>query len=283
MERRVLGNTGEELSILGLGGIVINNMPQEESNRIVAEAVDRGVTYFDVAPDYDDAQERLGPALRPYRENAFLACKTERWDADGCARELDESLRLLRTDHVDLYQFHGLNSHDDVEEVLGPGGAIETFEAARRDGKVRYFGFSSHTVEGAELALARYDGWDSILLPVNFVCWREGFGPQLLDAAKDRGVARLALKSIARTNWPDREHPKYSKCWYEPFDDPDQAGLAFRFTLSQDVTAAVTPGDPALFPMMLDLADQFRPITAEELARLHRLTEGLTPIFPEDG
>jgi len=283
MKRRVLGNTGEEISILGLGGIVINNMPQEESNRIVSEAVDRGVTYFDVAPDYDDAQERLGPALEPYREKVFLACKTERWDAEGCARELEESLRLLRTDRIDLYQFHGLCSHEDVEEVLGPGGAIETFEAARRDGKVRYLGFSSHTVEGAQEALARYEGWNSILFPVNFVCWRDGFGPQVVEDARNRGVARLALKSIARTKWPGRENRKYPKCWYEPFDDRDQAALAFRFTLSQDVTAAVTPGDPALFPMMLDLADDFHPITAEETARLHQMTKGLTPVFPEKG
>ncbi len=279
MEKRPLGKTGEELSILGLGGIVVSKLEQSEADRIVAEAFNRGLNYFDVAPTYGNAQERLGPALEPYRKDAFLACKTVERTKEGSAKELDESLRQLRTDHVDLYQMHGLMKPEDVETVFGPGGAMETFEAAKQDGKARFLGFSAHSEEAAVEALERYP-FDSVLFAVNFVCWFKGWGPQIMEAAKKRGAGRLALKSVARTFWPE-DGRKYEKCWYEPYEDPEKAALAFRWTLSQEVTAAVSPGHEGIFPMMLDLAEDFRPITAEEEKELRKMAEPLTPIFPQ--
>ena len=132
--KRKLGKTGEQLSIVGFAGIVVmDNSPSFAAN-IVSEAVDRGINYFDVAPSYGNAQERLGPALQPYRNQIFLACKEEDWTKNGSAKLLDESLRLLRTDHLDLYQFHALSKMSDLEQIFGPDGAIETFEAAKESG-----------------------------------------------------------------------------------------------------------------------------------------------------
>src|SRR5215831_12243708 len=113
MERRAYGTTGRELSLVGLGGVVFVGMGQEEANALVAEAVDRGVNYFDVAPSYGKDQEtekRLGPALKPYREQAFLACKTGKRDKAGAAEELRRSLQHLQTDYVDLYQLHAITT-----------------------------------------------------------------------------------------------------------------------------------------------------------------------------
>src|SRR5258708_11182884 len=124
--RRPLGKTGEHLSMIGFGGIVVMNEDTGVASNIVAEAVDRGVNYFDVAPSYGNAQERLGPALAPYRKNCFLACKTEGRTKDDSRKQLEESLRLLKTDHVDLYQFHALTKMTDLDEVMRPGGAMET-------------------------------------------------------------------------------------------------------------------------------------------------------------
>jgi predicted aldo/keto reductase-like oxidoreductase len=279
MLRRPYGKTGVELSILGLGGIVVASLPQEEASRIVAEAVARGVNYFDVAPTYADAEERLGPALEPFRKEVFLACKTAERDRESSARDLETSLQRLRTDHVDLYQLHGLSSMEDVETAFGPGGAMETFEAAKRDGKARFLGFSAHSVDAALAALDRYP-FDSVLFPFNFVCWYGGFGAQVMEAAKDSGAARLALKAVARTNWPGEER-KHPKCWYEPYDAPELAALAFRWTLSQEVTAAVSPGQHELFPMMMDIADSFIPIIEEEEQGLRELAAPLTPIFTQ--
>lgn len=187
MERRILGRTGERLSIVGFGGIVVTDMEQPDADRIVAEAVDRGVNYFDVAPSYGDAEERLGPALRPYRDQVFLACKTGERDAQGAARELENSLRALQTDHFDLYQLHGLSSVDEVEAAFGPNGAMEVFQRAKEAGTVRFLGFSAHSQEAAEEALRRYP-FDSVLFPFNFVCWHNGFGPRVMEAAKGKSV-----------------------------------------------------------------------------------------------
>lgn len=143
--KRTLGRTGEKLSIVGFGGIVVMNEENGPASNIVAEAVDRGVNYFDVAPSYGNAQERLGSALAPYRKNCFLACKTEGRMKDDSRKQLEESLRLLKTDHVDLYQFHALTKMTDLDKVLGPGGAMETMEAAKKEGKIRYIGFSVHS------------------------------------------------------------------------------------------------------------------------------------------
>ena len=130
---------GTELSIIALGGIVICGLSQGDATRRVAEAYDRGVNYFDCAPSYFDgeAESKLGEALKPYRSKVFLAEKTMSRDAKGAREELERTLERFHTDHVDLYQFHAVSSMDDVEKILAPAGAAETFFAARKEGKVR--------------------------------------------------------------------------------------------------------------------------------------------------
>ena len=194
LPRRLYKN-GVELSIIGFGGIVVMGYEQKEANRLVASAWDRGVNYFDVAPSYGDgeAEIKLGPALQPYRQRAFLACKTTRRDAAGARQEFEQSLRRLRTDYFDLYQFHAVSSMEDVQKILAPGGAAEFFLKIQKEGKARFLGFSAHHV-GAALELMEKFPVDSILFPVNFVCWHEGhFGPQMLEMAREKKIARLAL------------------------------------------------------------------------------------------
>jgi aryl-alcohol dehydrogenase-like predicted oxidoreductase len=279
--RRPLGKTGEHLSIIGFGGIVVMNEDSGRSNNIVAEAVDRGVNYFDVAPSYGDAQERLGPALAPYRKNCFLACKTEGRTKDASRKQLEESLRLLKTDHVDLYQFHALTKMTDLDEVLAPGGAMETMEAAKKEGKIRYIGFSVHSAETALAAMDRYN-FDTVLFPVNFVLFTQAnFGPQILKHAQEKGLGILALKAMAKTVWPadqKKSHPE-PKCWYQPAAFPDEASLGLRWTLGHPVTAALPPGEERYFRLAMDVAQNYRPLEQhEEHALLARAT-GVEPIF----
>lgn len=282
MERRVLGRTGRELSIVGMGGVVFVGVTQKEADAMVDEAIARGVNYFDVAPSYGSEQEtekRLGPALKGHRDRVFLACKTGRRDREGADAELRRSLTHLQTDHFDLYQLHAISSVADVEQAFGPGGAMEAFVAAKEAGLVRHLGFSAHSVEAALAAMDRYD-FDSALFPINFVTYYEGdFGAQIIAKAQEKGIGRLALKAMARTNWKEGEHRTHPNCWYEPLTDPRLAELALRFTLSEPITAAVPPGDPRLFRLALDLADNFRPITEEERAELRAYAHGLQPIF----
>jgi aryl-alcohol dehydrogenase-like predicted oxidoreductase len=275
---------GVKLSIIAFGGIVVVGMEQPAADRIVAEAYDRGVNYFDVAPSYGsgEAEEKLGPALEPYRQKVFLACKTQKRDAPGAREELERSLKRLRTDHVDLYQFHAVGSMKDVEQILEPRGAAETFEKARQEGKARFLGFSAHSAEAALALMDRFP-LNSVLFPVNFVCFAQGnFGPQILAKAKEKGLARMALKGMAYTRWPEglaASQRSYPKCWYKPVEDPDLARKALRFTLSQEITAAVPPGDERLWRLALEVAAAFRPMKAAEQRQLLAGAAGVEPIF----
>ena len=113
LERRSLGRTGQSLSLIGFGGIVVTDATPAEAAARVAHAIERGVNYFDVAPSYGNAEERLGPALAPYRKDVFLACKTQKRDRAGATAELEASLRRMQTDHFDLYQLHAVTSRED--------------------------------------------------------------------------------------------------------------------------------------------------------------------------
>jgi aryl-alcohol dehydrogenase-like predicted oxidoreductase len=275
-------NDDVDLSIVGFGAIILMGMDQRESDRVVAQAIDLGVNYFDVAPSYGDgeAEERLGPALKPHRGGVFLACKTMERDAEGAAAELRSSLKNLKTDRFDLYQFHAVTELEEVERIFGAGGAAEAVLKARDEGTIRYIGFSAHS-EAAALAMMERFRFDSVLFPFNHVCYARGnFGPAVMERARERGVARLALKMLARGPWPEGADRSGSRAWYQPIESVEEARRAVRFTLSEDITAAIPPGDARLFRLAVTLATEFEPLSAEERADILAGTAGLKPLFP---
>lgn len=283
LPRRPYGKQGISISVIGFGGILVMNADPNDASRLVAEAVERGVNYFDVAPTYGDAEVKLGPALEPYRKNVFLACKTTERTREGSAKELKQSLERLRTDYLDLYQVHGITDvAKDVDVAFGKGGAMEVFMEAKKSGQVRHLGFSAHSIAAAFAAMDRYD-FDSILFPINFATFYKGdFGPTVIERAKSKGMTILALKALARQRWPkdDPDRKKFPKCWYQPLTDRREAELGLNFTLSQPVAAAIPPGEESIFRMALDIASNHRPITATEMAELKKLAAALDPIFP---
>ena len=123
MQRRPYGNTNIDLSILCFGGILVMDCETKDASRMVAKSVDCGINYFDVAPSYGNAEERLGPALEPYRKDVFLACKTGERNGEKAERELMQSLKNMKTDYFDLYQLHAMTTREDVEQAVAPGGA----------------------------------------------------------------------------------------------------------------------------------------------------------------
>jgi len=282
VQKRTLGKTGESLSIVGFGGMVLSDAEPESAKRVVARAIERGVNYFDVAPTYGNAEERLGPALEPYRDSVFLACKTAKRTKEGAAAELHQSLERLRTDHFDLYQFHNLAMLAEVEQVMGPGGAMETFLEAREQGLIRHIGFSAHSEEAALAMMDRF-AVDTVLFPLNWVCWHQAnFGPRILAKAQEKGVGALAIKALAKRPWKEGEERTWPKCWYAPVVNREEASLALRFTLSQSVTAAVCPSHAEFLWWACDIADKFEPLSEQEALEVARRTEGLDTIFPQN-
>lgn len=280
IEKRSLGKTGEMLSMIGFGGILVMDVTPGDASDLVKLAIDSGINYFDVAPTYGDAEVKLGPALEQYRKGVFLACKTTERGRDGSRAELEQSLKHLRTDHVDLYQFHAVTTPEDVEKIHAPGGALETFLEARKEGKVRFIGFSAHSVEAAMAMMDRFD-FDTILFPVNYVTWSAGnFGPQVLERAHQKNMGILALKSMAKGPWPkDADKKTYPKCWYEPLVSPEDIKMGLSFTLSHPVTAAITPGDHRLFKTALSLAPDIKPLTDNEIQKIKAKGLAGVPLF----
>ena len=279
LERRALGKTGEKLSVIGFGGIVVKDATTEEAAARVRAAVEAGVNYFDVAPSYGNAEDMLGPALEPHRKGVFLACKTQGRTKDAANAELESSLRKMRTDHFDLYQHHAVTKKADALKILGPGGAMEAFAAAKKAGKVRFVGFSAHSVEAATALMDGY-AFDTILFPVNYATWHAGgFGPQVLAKAKEKGMGILCLKAMAKGPWPEGAPKRYAKCWYEPLDTPEDAAMGLRFTLSHPVTAAVPPGDETLFAMALKIAAGFQPLAPAEVEAIKARGLAAAPLF----
>lgn len=282
LARRKYGRHGVELSIIGFGGIVVRDADPAHAARVVAEFVERGINYFDVAPQYGDAQEKLGPALAPFRKQSFLACKTLQRDAAGAKADFERSLDLLKTDYFDLYQLHALTDvKKDVDAAFARGGVIEFIDEAKKSGQIRHVGFSAHSVDAALAAMDRYE-FDSILTPISYsTFYAGGFGPQMIEQAVRKGVSCLALKALARQRWSavDPGRKQFPKCWYEPITDRREADLALRFTLSQPVTAAIPPGEESLFRMAVDLAAAYHPITPAEDQALREMAGDLRPIF----
>jgi aryl-alcohol dehydrogenase-like predicted oxidoreductase len=282
VRKRPLGRTGESLSVIGFGGLLVWDEDPATAERLVAEAVDRGINYFDVAPSYGNAQERMGPALEPYRDSVFLACKTLARTQDEAWHELRDSLKVLRTDHLDLYQLHAVNTREEIEQIMSPGGAIETFAQAREQGLVRNLGFSSHSEAAALELLDRFE-FDTVLYPFNWICWYQGdLGRRVLETAQRKGMGILGLKAMAKRRLKEGESRPWPKCWYVPAETAEEAAIGIRFALSLPVTATVSPGHAQHLWWACDTAQSFKPLTPDEFQELEQASVGCEPLFRHD-
>jgi predicted aldo/keto reductase-like oxidoreductase len=282
LPRRVLGRTGRKVSIVGFPGLALVHYEQERCTAGIHDAFASGVNYFDVAPAYGngDAEKKMGIGLEGIdRGKYFLACKTKMRDKKGAREELERSLERLKTDHFDLYQLHALIRPDEVEQALAPGGAIETLQEARDEGKAQYLGFSAHTTKAALTAMENFR-FDTVMFPINFVeFFAMGFGKPVLELAGEQGAAVLAIKPMCRGAWPEGME-RTRKWWYRPVEDETEIDLALRFTLSREGVAVGFP------PAFLDLAEKafeagrsYRPVTEPETETLRKLAAKCHSIF----
>jgi aryl-alcohol dehydrogenase-like predicted oxidoreductase len=282
--------TGYTVSAVAYGGIVSQRDGQDNSDRYVAWAVDRGVNYFDVAPSYGDAQEKLGNSLRPYRKNVYLACKTGHRMRKEAEEEMKQSLGMLHTDYFDVYQMHGISSPEDVERAFGPGGVMELMAEMKKKGIARKLGITAHSEEAALKALDLYD-FDTVLFPFNWhMHMAHGMGTRLMKTAKERGMGVLCMKSMIERAWKDGEdRSRYPKSWCKPFDAKEQTGLltaAVKYALSLGADTIIPPGNFEHFSFGVEHIGEMveNPFSEadRQLLEAHLETVRDWPFFPGD-
>jgi len=271
MDLQRFGRTGLMISPVIFGGIINMNETLENARYYVDYAVAAGINYFDVAPSYGDAESRLGPALREYRSDVFLACKTTQRSAAGAKKELLDSLKLLQTDHFDVYQMHALTTREELDQTFGPDGAFEVFKWAKKEGLIRNIGFSAHSEEIALQACGLYD-FDTVLFPMNWALGiQTGWGDRIAEEVKKTDKGLLSMKTLVSRKWRAGEPKVYPKSWFRPVYDNDRLAIAgMKYGLAKGGTALIPPGNFEHFLFMLKHIDEClaNPLTDEDLAYL---------------
>jgi uncharacterized protein len=200
---RVLGRTGEKLTIIGEGGARFHLVSFEEGKAVVQRAYDLGINYFDMARSYADgnAEDVYGAVIPAFRKSIFLTTKSGQRTRKGAEADLETSLKRLKTDYVDLWQMHGVAKMEEVGQIFAPGGAIEAFEAAKKAGKCRYIGYTGCRDPEVHVEMLRHaERFDTALMPLHVADTsfsdspRMSFEKTALPAAVERGVGIFAIK-----------------------------------------------------------------------------------------
>jgi predicted aldo/keto reductase-like oxidoreductase len=264
---RQLGRTGEKVSCLGLGGSHIGKVKDEqESLRIMRSAIDRGLTFMDNSWDYNDgdgaSETRMGKALRDgYRDKVFLMTKVDGRTKKEAAKQLDESLRRLQTDHLDLLQLHEVIRMEDPDRAFADGGAIEALKEAKQAGKCRYLGFTGHKDPVIHLRMletaAKHDfHFDTVQMPLNVMdAHFRSFAQQVLPKLVVQGIGVLGMKSMGSGIILKSKVVKPVECLH--------------YALNLPTSVVITGIDSMkILDQAIEAAKTFKPMTQEEVASL---------------
>jgi aryl-alcohol dehydrogenase-like predicted oxidoreductase len=261
--RRPLGKTGEQVSIIGLGGYHLGTVQSRDlAVRLVQEAVDDGITFLDNAWEYNDhrSEEWMGLALQGRRDKAFLMSKvcTHGRDKKVAMQQLEESLKRLGTDHLDLWQIHEVIYENDPDLHFAKGGAVEALDEAKKQGKVRFVGFTGHKSPAVHLKMLAHDyPFDTVQLPLNcFDASFRSFEMQVLPELERRGIAALGMKSLGGDGQPI-------------IHGVVRAEEALRYAMSLPVATTICGIDSLdVLRQNVEIARGFKPMTHEEMRAL---------------
>lgn len=226
-----LGKSGLQVSKFCLGGFHMAKGGEENAVRIIQRAIDLGVTFFDSAHKYHKglSDEYYGKALTPSsRQKILLMSKAELRTKDDAMRQLEDTLRRMKTDYLDLWQCHEVVRQDEVDKIFGPGGSLEAFVAAKKQGKVRHIGFTGHADPAVhQRLLDGFDGWETVQHPVNLIDQHYlSFITNFLPNAAKKGLGRIGMKSNAIGNITKNSVATIPEC--------------LRFSWSQDIHTLVS-------------------------------------------
>jgi len=263
--KRRLGKTGIDVTILGLGGegVLRTFGHDKEAYQLINRAVDLGITYCESARAYSGSESYYGLALKERRKEIFLTSKSHARDRDGALEHLHETLRNMKTDHLDLWQVHDVRTDEEIEEIFGKGGAIEAFMEAKEQGLVRFVGLTGHhDPQILRKCIGRFD-FDTVLMPVNPAePHHNSFIAQVMPLAVERGMGIVAMKVFFRGAAAQIAQGNLD--------------LFYRYALSHPVSTAVIGCDTiAQLEENVRFASAFSPLTKDEQ---EMLSEQLSPI-----
>ncbi len=252
MERRRLGRTGHESSVLIYGAAALAEVDQDAADASLQEALDAGINHLDVAAGYGDAELRLGPWMPRIRAQVFLATKTDERDRESAWAQINRSLERLQTDSVDLLQLHAVGNLDLLDQVTAPGGALEAALRAQEEGLTTHVGITghSHSAPRTHLEALRRHPFATVLTPLNAALWqrdeyRAGY-QALVEEVRRQDAGLMTIKTVARRNWPEQSDKTYAT-WYEPHEEAEKIRAAVSWVLAHpELTGLATPGDVRL-------------------------------------
>ncbi|MFN8529708.1 MAG: aldo/keto reductase [Anaerolineae bacterium] len=266
--RQAFGRTGHLSTRAIFGAAALGQVTQAEADKTLELLLEYGVNHIDTAASYGDSELRIGPWMRKYRDQFFLATKTGERTYAKAKAEFEQSLRRLQVDSVDLIQLHYLVGEQEWQIAMAPGGVLEYLLEAKAKGLVKYIGVTGHDVAIVKMhqkSLERYD-FDSVLLPFNYPMmqnptYAEGF-QRVLEMAKARNVAVQTIKSITRRPY---QGASTHATWYEPLTTQASIDKAVHWVLGEEGVFLNTAGDIHLLPKILDAASRFeaRPTEAD--------------------
>jgi predicted aldo/keto reductase-like oxidoreductase len=265
LPQRPLGRTRQNVSILCLGGWHIGSVKDEqEAIRIMHTAIDEGLTFFDNAWDYHDgrSEELMGKALAAggRRKRVFLMTKNCARDAKGTRQHLEDSLRRLQTDVIDLWQFHEINYDNDPDWIVERGALAEALRA-QQEGKIRFIGFTGHKSPDIHLSMLPRHQWDTVQMPVNVCDWHyRSFIRRVIPEAEKRNIAIIGMKSLGGGADRVGRFPSEKVCTHEE---------ARTFALSQPIATLVVGIDSMeVLRQDVQVARNFKPMTQAAKDRL---------------
>ena len=259
--KRKLGKTGVDVTILGLGGegVLRTYGYEREADDLINRAIDLGINYFESARAYSGSESYYGRSLRERRKEIFLTSKSHARNKKGALLHLQETLRNMKTDHLDLWQVHDVRTEEEIEEIFGPNGALEAFVEAKDKGLVRFIGVTGHHDPLiTKRCLQRFD-FDTVLIPVNPAePAYKSYLTEVIPSAKKKGMGIVGMKVYFR-GFADKLP------WFETMEP------LFRFALSHPITTAVIGCDDVeQLEENVKLAGSFSPMTEREILELIR-------------
>lgn len=284
METRRLGKTGHQSTVITFGTYAIGKVDQDEADRAIEFALERGINHFDVAPTYAEAELRLGDYLKRHPQpDLFIGCKTHERSVDQASMELHRTLDRLGRDSFDLYQLHAVCNMDDLDACLAKGGSMEAILAARDEGLVTHVGITGHGMQAPATHLAALDRYPfaTVMVSNNPVMEampdiRRDWQALLARCGQD-DVGVHVLKATAKAPWGERE--RTHNTWYEPLTEQDEIDRAVAWALARPVTTLCSSGDLTVFPKIVSAAERYRSGEVEEREALLASVPGYGNIF----